>query len=215
MASLVNLEGSFFTFKGKLMATLLTPTTELEAVNVCLANIGESPVSSITGNTTVDAALARDLVRQVTRETQTHGFYWNTELGYTLIPNVSDNLVLPANVLNVDTTQDDKAKDLVARGRLMYDRVNHTYTFTESVKVDIVVALSFEELPEIARRYIAVRSARIYQERVMGNGSISAFNAADEDMARAALLAENMEIEDNNMLTGNTAVSNVLVRTAY
>ena len=136
MASLVNLEGSFFTFKGKLMATLLTPTTELEAVNVCLANIGESPVSSITGNTTVDAALARDLVRQVTRETQTHGFYWNTELGYTLIPNVSDNLVLPANVLNVDTTQDDKAKDLVARGRLMYDRVNHTYTFTESVKVD-------------------------------------------------------------------------------
>lgn len=197
------------------MATLLTPTTELEAVNVCLANIGESPVSAITGNITVDAALARDLLRQVTREVQTHGFYWNTELNYKLIPNTADNLALPANVLSVDTTGDDKNKDLVARGRILYDRVKHSYTFSEPVYVDIVVALSFEELPEIARRYIAVRAARIYQERVMGNGSISNFNTSDEDMARAALLAENMEIEDNNMMTGNASVFGILSRTAY
>lgn len=197
------------------MATLLTPTTELEAVNVCLANIGESPVSAITGDITVDAALARDLLRQVTREVQTHGFYWNTELNYKLIPNVTGNLVLPANLLSVDTTGDDKGTDLVARGRLLYDRVEHTYTFDEPVRVDMVVALAFEELPEIARRYIAVRSARIYQERVMGNGAVSSFNTADEDMARAALLAENMEIEDNNMLTGNASVYGTLYRTAY
>ena len=197
------------------MATLLTPTTELEAVNVCLANIGESPVSAITGNITVDAALARDLLRQVTREVQTHGFYWNTELNYKLIPNTAYNLALPANVLSVDTTGDDKNKDLVARGRILYDRVKHTYTFTEPVYVDIVVALGFEELPEIARRYIAVRAARIYQERVMGNSSISNFNTSDEDMARAALLAENMEIEDNNMMTGNASVFGILSRTAY
>ena len=197
------------------MATLLTPTTELEAVNVCLANIGESPVSAITGNITVDAALARDLLRQVTREVQTHGFYWNTELGYKLIPNTAGNLVLPANVLSVDTAGDDKGTDLVARGRLLYNRVTHTYTFTEPTIVDMVVALGFEELPEIARRYIAVRSARIYQERVMGNGAVSAFNVSDEDMARAALLAENMEIEDNNMLTGSAAVLGILSRAAY
>jgi hypothetical protein len=172
-------------------------------------------VSAITGNITVDAALARDLLRQVTREVQTHGFYWNTELNYKLIPNTADNLALPANVLSVDTTGDDKNKDLVARGRILYDRVKHTYTFSEPVYVDIVVALSFEELPEIARRYIAVRAARIYQERVMGNGSISSFNTSDEDMARAALLAENMEIEDNNMMTGNASVFGILSRTAY
>lgn len=197
------------------MATLLTPTTELEAVNVCLANIGESPVSAITGSVTVDAALARDLVRQVTREVQAHGFYWNTEIAYELIPNTSGNLVLPANILSIDTVAEDKGKDLVARGRLLYDRVKHTYTFDSKVKVNIVVALGFEELPEICRRYIAIRSARIYQERVMGSGTVSSFNIADEDMARAALLAENMEVEDNNMLTGNTAVSGILYRTAY
>lgn len=197
------------------MATLLTPTTELEAVNVCLANIGESPVSAITGDITVDAALARDLVRQVTREVQAHGFYWNTEINYTLIPNTSDNLVLPANILSIDTVDKDKDKDLVARGRLLYDRRNHTYSFTEKVTVDMVVALGFEELPEICRRYIAVRSARIYQERVMGSGAVSSFNIADEDMARAALLAENMEVEDNNMLTDSSSVTRVLSRAAY
>lgn len=197
------------------MATLLTPTTELEAVNVCLANIGESPVSAITGDITVDAALARDLVRQVTREIQTSGFYWNTEIDYELIPNTANNIVLPANILSVDTTGQDKGSDLVARGRLLYDRVNHTYTFTDKVTVTMVVALSFEELPEICRRYIAIRSARIYQERVMGSGAVSNFNAADEDMARAALLAENMEVEDNNMLTGNWAVYGILARMNY
>jgi hypothetical protein len=96
-----------------------------------------------------------------------------------------------------------------------YSDLKHTYTFTEKVIVNIVVALGFEELPEICRRYIAVRSARIYQERVMGSGSVSAFNTADEDMSRAALLAENMEIEDNNMLTGDWAVAGILSRTAY
>ena len=197
------------------MATLLTPTTELEAVNVCLANIGESPVSAIAGDITVDAAVARDLVRQVTREVQTHGFYWNTEIDYYLIPNTTGNLVLPANILSVDTVGTDKGKDLVARGRLLYDRVKHTYTFTEKVLVNLVVALGFDELPQICRHYIAVRSARIYQERVMGSGSVSAFNSADEDMARASLLAENMEIEDNNMLTGDSSVARILSRSAY
>ena len=197
------------------MATLLTPTTELEAVNVCLANIGESPVSAITGDITVDAALARDLVRQVTREIQAHGFYWNTEIDYELIPNTAKNLVLPANILSVDTTSEDKNQDLVARGRLMYDRVKHTYTFDAKVKVDMIVALSFDELPEIARRYITVRSARIFQERIMGSGAVSSFNSSDEDMARAALMAEAMDVEDNNMLSGSTAVSGILSRTAY
>jgi len=194
------------------MATLLTPTTELEAVNVCLSNIGESPVSTIQGEIPVDAALARDLVRQETRAIQLYGMYWNTEIDYDLIPNVENNLVLPANILTIDTTGDDRGKDLVARGRLMYDRRNHTYNFDTKVRVNMVVALSFEETPESCRRYVAIRSARIYQERVMGSAAVSSFNTSDERAAKALLLAENMEVEDQNMLTGNRAVARILVR---
>lgn len=194
------------------MAQLISPTTELEAVNACLMNIGESPVSSITGQISVDAATALALVRNTTREIQTHGFYWNTEVDFTLQPNAQNKLQLPANTLSVDTTGEDITKDLVARGQFLYDRVNHTYEFTEAVKVELVVALNFEEMPEAARRYVTVRASRIYQERVMATPTLSSFNTTDEDFARAQLLAENISVEDNNMLTDSAIVLNSVSR---
>jgi hypothetical protein len=197
------------------MASLIAPTTELEAVNACLMNIGESPVSSITGQISVDASTALAMVRNTTREIQTHGFYWNSELGYKLIPNHENKLQLPTNTLKVDTTGDDITKDLVARGRYLYDRVNHTYTFTEGVTVELIVALNFEEMPEAARRYVTVRSSRIYQERVMATPTLSSFNTVDEDFARAQLLAENISVEDNNMLTDSLSTFGILARLNY
>lgn len=194
------------------MAQLISPTTELEAVNACLMNIGESPVSSITGQISVDAATALALVRNTTREIQTHGFYWNTEVGFMLQPNAQNKLQLPANTLSVDTTGADITKDLVARGPFLYDRVNHTYEFTEAVKVELVVALNFEEMPEAARRYVTVRASRVYQERVMATPTLSSFNTTDEDFARAQLLAENISVEDNNMLTDSAIVLNSVSR---
>jgi len=194
------------------MASLIAPTTELEAVNACLMNIGESPVSSITGQISVDAATALAMVRNTTREIQAHGFYWNSEIGYKIVPNHENKLQLPTNTLKVDTTGDDLTKDLVARGRYLYDRVNHTYTFTEGVEVELVVALSFDEMPESARRYVTVRSSRIYQERVMATPTLSSFNTVDEDFARAQLLAENISVEDNNMLTDSLSTFGILAR---
>ncbi len=197
------------------MASLIAPTTELEAVNACLMNIGESPVSSITGQISVDASTALAMVRNTTREIQTHGFYWNSELNYKLIPNHENKLQLPTNTLKVDTTGDDITKDLVARGRYLYDRVNHTYTFTDPVIVELIVALNFEEMPEAARRYVTVRSSRIYQERVMATPTLSSFNTVDEDFARAQLLAENISVEDNNMLTDSLSTYGILARLNY
>ena len=178
-------------------------------------NIGESPVSSITGTISVDAATALALVRNTTREIQTHGFYWNTEVNYTISPNAEKKLQLPANTLQVDTTGDHVTDDLVARGQYLYDRVNHTYEFDDSVEVELVVALNFEEMPEAARRYVTVRSSRIYQERVMATPTLSSFNTADEDFARAQLLAENISVEDNNMLTDSYGISYTLGRINY
>lgn len=197
------------------MANLIAPTTELEAVNACLMNIGESPVSSITGQISVDAATALAMVRNTTREIQTHGFYWNSELNFTISPNAESKLQLPANTLKVDTTGDDITKDLVARGRFLYDRVNHTYTFTDAVTVELIVALTFDEMPEAARRYVTVRSSRIYQERVMATPTLSSFNTTDEDFARAQLLAENISVEDNNMLTDSLSTYSILARLNY
>jgi hypothetical protein len=49
---------------------LITPTTELEAVNECLENIGQAPVSTIAGDLGVDTQIALNFVRKTNRQLQ-------------------------------------------------------------------------------------------------------------------------------------------------
>ena len=44
------------------MTTQITPTSELQAVNIMLSTIGEAPVNSITGTTTVDVSTAKNIL---------------------------------------------------------------------------------------------------------------------------------------------------------
>ena len=44
------------------MTTQITPTTELQSVNTMLSVIGEAPVNSITGTTTVDVSVAKNIL---------------------------------------------------------------------------------------------------------------------------------------------------------
>jgi len=196
------------------MAILVTPTTELEAVNECLANIGQSPVASVSGDLGVDAELAKSLVEATSRELQARGFYWNTEKDYTLTPNSDDEIVLPSNTLSVELMADEKwDKDYIQRGTRLYDRKNHTYTITESVDVVIVLGLNFTDLPETARRYIALRAARIFQNRVEGANDEQ--DLESEQRAYADLITEDMRIQDNNMIKDNYETYDMLRRFVY
>lgn len=192
------------------MGTLVTPTTELEAVNECLANIGQSPVSTISGDIGVDAEQALALVRSVTRELLSKGWYWNTDKEYKLSPNVDGDIILSDNVLWIDTSGRDADKQYVLRGRMLYDRVNHTYNFTDDVYVDRVMGLSFDEIPESGRRYIALRSARIFQERIEGTSDQSDISLETEAMNE--LISDHLRVEDNNILTDNYQTWNMLRR---
>lgn len=192
------------------MVNIVTPTTELEAVNECLAAINQSPVNSISGDIGVDAELALQLVRAISRELQVRGFYWNTEKDMKLTPNADGDILLPANLFYIDPTGVDADRDYVARGRRLYDRTNHRYTFTEPVYVDMVIGLGFDELPEAARRYVALRAARKFQERV--DGISDQADQQDEFTAYADLLAEDLRVSDHNMLTDNPTNREMLRR---
>ena len=58
----------------------------------------------------------------------------------------------------------------------------------------MVVLLQFEQCPEVARRYITVKAARIFQERVVGSDTLSAMNRNDEQESLFAL----REMEGDN-----------------
>lgn len=190
----------------------LTPTSELEAVNLMLSIIGESPVNSLTTSGVADASLAYQILSFASREVQLVGWHWNTEVDYPINCDSNGYLTLPANTLKVDTSGVSGSLDLIQRGNRLYDRVNHTFTFTDSVNVDIVLLLTFDELPEAARSYIAIRAARQFQQRVIGSEVLEAFSSRDEYTAIAALKQAECETGDYNVLTDNWSVARVLTR---
>ena len=174
------------------MATL---TTKLDAVNTMLGYVTEAPVNSIANTTSLppSAALAKGVIDEVSREVQQDGWHFNTAQDYKLEANASNKFVLPDNVLQVDTV--DTTYDVVQRGTTLFDRKNYTDVFTEEeLKVNITFLLEYEELPEQARRYIALKSSLMFANRLVGSREIEALIYRDEIRAKAAM----EEAEGNN-----------------
>ena len=180
--------------------SVTTPTTELDAVNVMLTSIGESPVNTL-GSGLQEAEIAEVVLDNVSRDVQSAGWHFNTEIRYTLNRNVVNEINLPANVIKVDksTLLRDYELDVVERGRKLYDRIGNTYTFSKDIEVNMVVLLSFDELPEVARRYITLRAARTYQQRIIGNDTLSKMLAMDEQQAFVSLREAEAEVSDYNI----------------
>jgi len=195
------------------MSEILTPTTELEAVNECLENIGQAPVSSISGDLGVDAQIALNFVRKVNRELQSKGWNWNTEKNYPLDPNVNKDIIIPSNTLALHSDGNHRGRNVVKRGPRLWDRDNRTYTFEGPITVEITLGLAFEDLPETARRYIALKAARIFQNRVEGREDQS--DIRDEMEAMAILHADHLRSENNNALTDNWSTAGSIRRHAF
>lgn len=191
----------------------LTPTTELEAINQMLSVIGESPVNTVEDTGIIDAVVARQILNQSSRDTQVVGWHWNTEIDFPLTQSFPEGeLLLPPNTLKVDTTGADESLDLVQRGNRLYDRKNHTFAVKKDVLVEIVLFLPFDELPEAARSYIAMRAARVFQERMVGSDTLWRFNANDELKAWSTLQNAEAEAQDMNILSESPSVAAVLNR---
>lgn len=196
------------------MATVTTPTSELEAVNTMLLVIGESPISSLSAGAAVaDAVTAQNTLSEVNRAVQSKGWHFNTDKSLTLTPAAFTNeITLPTNCIRVDTVDEDRDLDVAQRGTRLYDRKNHTYEFEDSVKVDMVILLPFTDLPESARHYITVRSARVFQARTVGSDALYQFSREDEQDALIGLKKAEGITGDYNILTGNYSVMRAIQR---
>ncbi len=186
------------------MSITPSPTTELEAINVMLSTIAEAPVNSLGGASNADVDDAQRTLLEVSRAVQAEGFSFNTEYDYTLPRNAANEIPVPDNIIRVDA--DGSGYDVVRRGTRLYDRKEHSYTFltTTSLKVQIVLLLPFEEMPESARQYIMIRAARIFQDRSVGSDTLHGFNKTDEARARAGLMLEEGETGDHTIFDSSS-----------
>lgn len=195
------------------MTTATTPTTELDAVNLMLSVVGESPLSSLSGTTVVYAEIAQQVLSEVSRTVQSKGYHFNTEIDFPLLPDTETKFInVPLNCLRVDTSGYDQDTDVVHRGTRLYNRLKHTFQFEKQLLVEMVVLLPFEEVPESARHYIAVRAARVFQARTVGSDALYQFSAQDERDALVSFKNAEGNTADHNILTGSYSVAKILQR---
>ena len=77
-------------------------TSKLDAVNSMLIGIGEAPVNTMNSGLQ-EAEIAALTLDTVSREVQTAGWAFNTDLRYTLSRNSANHISVPSNCLYVDT----------------------------------------------------------------------------------------------------------------
>ena len=178
----------------------ISKTTKLNAINSMLIGIGEAPVNTLNSGLQ-DAEVAEIVLESISREVQSLGWSFNTDLRYELTPNSAKSISLPSNTLQVDTLslKRDYNSDIIERDGRLYDRTKNTFDFDASVKVNIVYFFDFEQIPEYARNYITLRAGRKFQENTIGSNEMTQLQYKDEQAALLALRDADSQAADFNI----------------
>ena len=171
--------------------TITTRTTELEAVNTILSTIGEAPLNSLSGSLPVDGTVAKNVLSEVSREVQSAGWHFNTHYKATLTRDTNNKIPVGTNVVRVELDPNLVSKadyDLVQRDGFLFNMAKNTDIFDRNFEdVTQVLLLPFNEIPEQAKRYITIRSARVFHDRTLGANTLHKFSQEDEKQALSIL----------------------------
>ena len=180
--------------------TTTTRSTELEAVNVILSTIGEAPLNSLSGSLPVDGTMAKNVLSEISREVQSSGWHFNTHYKSTLTRDTNNNIPVATNVVRVELDPNLESKgdyDLVQRDGKLFNLAKNTDVFDKNFEnVTQVLLLPFNEIPEQAKRYITIRSARVFHDRTLGANTLHKFSQEDEKQALSILRNAEMRTGD-------------------
>ena len=187
----------------------VTPMTELEAVNMLLAAIGEAAVSSLETATTVEVTQAKNLLSNVNRAAQQKGWHFNTEWDVVLTRNSENMIPLSNSIMSVH----QPGQLMTIRGRsgsmFAYDLDNNTFTWTKNLNSAVTITLlDFIDTPPTFRQYVTTRAARIFQEEIIGQVSAETVNRQEEAEAYADLLDDDAERSGLNAAYGTLDMLN-------
>ena len=182
----------------------VTSITKLEAVNDMLYDIGERPVSSLSGNSRLDVTRAEATLDRVTRDLCSRGWFFNRER-HTFSPDGTGRYIVPANIVRVEVEDDPTSTtNYVVRtegsSRILintYDQVSTGYT--EDLTLNASKLLEFEQLPALARAYIYARATVINIMRAIGATELVNFYESQATGYLAELKAADIEHQGYTM----------------
>lgn len=163
----------------------ITANTELEAVNAILFTIGESPVNSLDGTTSVDVINARSLLTQESRKIQDQGWTFNTQ-GGVFIPADSFSQMIPWRASWLRVMDGSSGTPYVRRAGYLYDRTARTDLFPGGVTVELIEEVPFDELPYCFQNYITCKAARRFNGGSFGDPNTDTEIARQEQEAKIA-----------------------------
>lgn len=172
--------------------------TKLTAINTVLSNIGQAAVTTIDNDNPM-VVMASNTVDEVSNSVQSEGWVFNTERDYPFTPNPDNRIVIPSNVLQLDTDYTSDC-DVVIREGFLYDKRLHTYNFDSQVQLNVVWLVEFDDMPEAFKQYVTMRAANLFAGRAVGSKEAVKFGEREEAQARAALLEYETQQGDYNML---------------
>lgn len=172
---------------------MTTPTaaiTKLDAVNRMLASIGQSPVNTLSGTLPKDVNKAIRALDSALRDVLTRGWSFNSDTKYPLTPDGDGRIAVPSSASSIDPTF---GEDFTMRwdtggtpALRLYDNDKRSFTdFTTDVKVDVIWLFEYEEIPQHARGYIAMKAGREFQTTIVGSQILYSFTKEMEEEARS------------------------------
>lgn len=191
--------------------TATTLLTELEALNLMLMAADEAPVQTASQAGHLPLSKAKAVLNDTSRVVQSRGWAFNTEDQFPLPRDVAGSIAIAPNVLSIDVDDSFTNVQPIQRGSRLYDRKNHTYTFTQDLTGTVILLLPWDELPQAARYYIAVKAARSLQAVLQAGESVHTMTEADEQSALLAMQSLETDTADANFLTDSVSVSEALI----
>ena len=189
---------------------IVTPSNKLDAVNEILSAVGSSPVNSLEDELNVDVLNAVRVLDSVSKEIQSRGWDFNIEDSVALLPDDDTNFVpCPNNYLRFVSS----GYKLIRRSGYFFDVLSQTNEFPEGLTLDTLVrGLDFEELPEVFRKFITCRAARIFQMRYLTSDDLNKHLMTEESSAYADIIDYDLTTGNYNILNDDQYISQYIQR---
>ncbi len=179
-------------------------TSLLEAVNICLSNIGEAPMATLEDTQNLEAATAERTILEFHKEGQSRGWSWNNEDGYRFERDAGTlEITVPPNVVRFVPDRYQWAGRFQLRGQRVYDLQARSFQVEdiEFIEADITTLLPWDECPEAFNRWSLIRASRVFAGRVLTSDSVFQYTMQDEQAALAELERIESDQAQANILT--------------
>lgn len=189
---------------------IITPLTELDALNEILNSIGEDGIVTLDEvSENVDATTAQRFLTAISREIQQEGWDFNTYPTVMIKPNKTNGKIRwdSSWLRTGDTTYRN-------RGGFVYDITNDTDTFdtdTEITLSNVVKFIPFDEMPDVFRKYVTARASLGFASRFLTDADIESALSSEVSKAYADVMTYELDMQKPNIFN-NTSVTEVGTR---